>query len=93
MAESLIKMSQNLKHSDFIAQFSENAMIESDYAQIIIDEILVHITALLQKHNRIELRNFGIFSLREQQKRSSLDSPTYTTTQVVCFKPSKSKSL
>lgn len=68
-------------------------MIEDHYAQIIVEEILAQIAVLLQKQRRIELRNFGIFSLREQYKRSDFNSPLYSTTQVIYFKPSKSKSL
>lgn len=68
-------------------------MIDNAYGQFIIDEIINTIATTLINTQRIEIRYFGAFTVKSQQKRTSLDRDDYKTTTILSFKPTKALKL
>ena len=72
-----------MNKSDIIKKFSDNSdtLTESDLGQA-VNSILALISDSLSNGNRVEVRNFGTFSIRLREKRLSRNPKTGTSVLV-----------
>ncbi len=72
-----------MNKSDLIRKISESSdnLTEADLGQA-VNAILTHISDSLSKGNRVEVRNFGTFSIRSREKRLSRNPKTGTAVLV-----------
>ncbi len=72
-----------MNKSDLIKKISDNSdnLTEADLGQA-VNAILTLISDSLSKGNRVEVRNFGTFSIRSREKRLSRNPKTGTSVLV-----------
>ena len=74
---------KKMNKSDLIKKISDNSdnLTEADLGQA-VSNILTYISDSLSKGNRVEVRNFGTFSIRSREKRLSRNPKTGTSVLV-----------
>ena len=81
--------------AELIEELSASAEITRKHSEVIVDAVFSSITAALQNGEKIELRGFGSFRLRQRESRTGRNPKTgagvlVPAKKVPSFKPGKS---
>jgi integration host factor subunit beta len=68
--------------SDLVKKISSKTQIHSEDAHRVVDSIINFISDSLARTDRVEVRNFGTFSIRKRDKRVSRNPKTGTSVLV-----------
>ena len=84
----------NLTKRDMVVKISEEVGITQQQAFAVIQKTLEHITDSLAEGNNVELRNFGVFQIKQREARLARNPRTgepvpVEAKNVVTFKPGK----
>ena len=83
-----------MKKSDLVEVISQKNNLPKAQTQQVVEDILEQISAALQKGEKIDLRGFGTFSVRESAARTGRNPQTGDPIQIPArkmpgFKPGK----
>ena len=83
-----------MKKSDLVDVIAEKSGVAKSQAQAIVDDLLELLSDALSKGEKIDLRGFGTFSVRDSAARTGRNPQTGVTIQiparrVPAFKPGK----
>ena len=83
-----------MRKKDLVMQIASKIGERQVVVKRVIDEVLEHVSSALETGNRVELRRFGVFSLRSRRERVGRNPRTGETVKVLArkvpyFKPGK----
>lgn len=58
-----------MTRKDLVANIAENKGLRQDETRVVVDEVLEEISRSLSMGEKVELRGFGVFKVKERQAR------------------------